>query len=87
MSQPILGRMITAEDDQCGGGPSGPLAVVSYAFWQRRFGGAADVIGKSQTIERVFTIVGVKPPRFFGVNVGTTFDIAVPIGTEPMIRG
>ena len=71
-----------------GGGPDGPVAVISYAFWQRRFGGAADVIGRSLTVERVpFTIVGVAPPQFFGVEVGRTFDVAVPIGTVTLIRG
>jgi putative ABC transport system permease protein len=84
---PMLGRTFTLEDDQRGGGPDGPVAVISYAFWQRRFGGAADVIGRTQIVERVpFTIVGVMPPGFFGVDVGSAFDIAVPIGTEPLIR-
>jgi putative ABC transport system permease protein len=84
----ILGRTFTEADDRRGGGPDGPVAVISYGFWQRRFGGAADVVGRSLTVERVpFTIVGVAPPQFFGVDVGRTYDIAIPIGTEPLIRG
>ena len=84
----ILGRTFTEADDRRGGGPDGPVAVISYNFWQRRFGGAADAIGRSLTVERVpFTIVGVAPPDFFGVDVGRTFDVAIPIGTEPLIRG
>jgi putative ABC transport system permease protein len=84
----ILGRTWTAEDDRRGGGPDGAVAVISYAFWQRRFGGAADVIGRPLVVERVpFTIVGVTPPGFFGVDVGRTFDVAIPLGTEPLIRG
>ena len=84
----ILGRTFTEADDRRGGGPDGPVAVISYSFWQRRFGGAADAIGRSLTVERVpFTIVGVAPPDFFGVDVGRTFDVAIPIGTEPLIRG
>ena len=84
----ILGRTFTAADDRRGGGPDGPVAVISYNFWQRRFDGAADTIGRSLTVERVpFTIVGVTPPGFFGVDVGRTFDVAIPIGTEPLIRG
>jgi predicted permease len=84
----ILGRTWTADDDRRGGGRDGAAAVISFAFWQRRFGGAADVIGRSLTVERVpFTIVGVTPPGFFGVEVGRTFDVAIPIGTEPLIRG
>jgi putative ABC transport system permease protein len=84
----ILGRTLTPEDDVRGGGPNGPAAVISYAFWQRRYGGAADMIGKTLTIERVpFTIVGVTPPDFFGPEVGRTFDVVIPIGAEPLVRG
>jgi ABC-type antimicrobial peptide transport system permease subunit len=86
--QPMLGRAFTANDDRRGGGPNGPVAVVSYAFWQRRFGGSPDVVGKTQTIDRVpFTIVGVMPPEFFGTDVGTRSDVILPIGTEPLMRG
>jgi len=86
--QPILGRTFTSVDDERGGGPDGAVAVISYAFWQRSFGGAADVIGRTQVMERVpFTIVGVMPPGFFGAHVGTTFDVAVPLGAEPLMRG
>jgi predicted permease len=86
--QPVLGRTFTASDDRRGGGPDGPVAVISYSFWQRRFAGAADVVGRSLTVERVpYTIVGVTPPGFRGVEVGAAFDVAIPLGTEPLIRG
>ena len=49
----ILGRTFTAADDRRGGGPDGPVTVVSYRFWQRHFGGAADVVGRSITLDRV----------------------------------
>src|SRR5258708_6357147 len=85
---PMLGRSFTAEDDRRGGGPHGPVAVISYAFWQKRFGRSPDVIGKTQTVDRVpFTIVGVLPPGFFGTDVGSRSDIILPIGTEPLMRG
>ena len=85
---PLVGRALTTDDDWRGGGADGPVAVISHAFWQHRFGGTGDVLGKTQTIERVpFTIVGVMPPGFFGAEVGRTFDIAIPLGTEPLIRG
>jgi len=84
----VLGRTFTEADDRRGGGPDGPVAVISYGFWQRQFGGAADVIGRSQTIEGVpFTIVGITPPDFFGAEVGRTFDVIVPFSAEPLIRG
>jgi putative ABC transport system permease protein len=85
---PMLGRAFTADDDRRGGGAHGPVAVLSYAFWQRRFGGARDVIGKTQTIDGVpFTIIGVMPPSFFGTDVGTRSDVILPIGTELRLRG
>ncbi len=84
----VLGRTFTAADDRRGGGPDGPVAVIGYGFWQRHFGGTADVVGKPLTLERVtFTVIGVTPPEFFGTDVGRTFDVAIPIGVEPLIRG
>lgn len=38
--RPALGRMFTTADDRRGGGPDGPVAVISHAFWQSRFGSA-----------------------------------------------
>jgi len=84
----VLGRTFTPADDRRGGGMDGPVAVISHRFWQQRFTGAADVIGRPLTISRVpYTIVGVTPPEFFGPEVGTGFDVIVPIGTEPLVRG
>ncbi len=84
----ILGRTFTEADDRRGGGPDGPVAVISYRYWQSKYDGAADVIGRTVTIERVpYTIVGVTPPEFFGIEVGRTFDVAIPFGTEPLVRG
>jgi putative ABC transport system permease protein len=84
----LLGRTFTAADDVRGGGPDGPVAVISYGMWQRRFGGAATVVGTALLVERVpFTIIGVMPPEFFGTEVGRTFDVALPIGTEALVHG
>ena len=84
----VLGRTLTQADDARGGGPDGAVAVISYGFWQRRYGGAADVIGRSLTIQRVpFTIVGITPQGFFGPDVGRAYDVAIPIGTEPLMHG
>ena len=84
----VLGRTFTATDDRRGGGPDGAVTVISHRFWQSHFGGAADVIGKSITLSRVpFTVIGVTPAEFFGPEVGEAFDVIVPLGTEPLIRG
>ncbi len=78
---PVRGRLFNTDDDQRGVGPGG--VVISYAFWQSEFGGQDSVIGKSLTLgDRLFQIIGVTPPTFFGLEVGTTFDVAVPISTR-----
>jgi predicted permease len=83
----ILGRTFTKADDVRGGGKDGPVAVISYAFWQRRFGGATDVIGKPLVLSRVtFTIVGVTGPEFTGLDQGRSYDAAVTIGSEPLMK-
>jgi putative ABC transport system permease protein len=83
--EPFLGRLISDSDDQtgCAGGVD-----LSYAFWQKRYGGAVSVIGKTLTLEgHPFPILGVTPPSFYGVSVGDRFDIAIPVCTEPILMG
>jgi putative ABC transport system permease protein len=83
----VLGRTFDARDDRRGGGPDGPVALISYGFWQRRFGGTADTIGRTLTIERVpFTIVGVTPASFAGLNVGSGFGPLRSFGAQASIR-
>lgn len=83
-----LGRTFTDQDDRRGGGPDGPVAVLSYAFWQRAYGGQPDVIGKPIVIDgHSFTIAGVSQRGFLGPQIGRAFDIATPLGTEPILRG
>ena len=77
-----VGRMFSAEDDRIGGGPSGMVAVISYACWQGRFGGDSSVIGRIVRIDRQpFTIVGVAPRGFFGVAPGLAPEITIPLTT------
>ncbi|TMB54068.1 MAG: FtsX-like permease family protein, partial [Chloroflexi bacterium] len=84
----LLGRTLSERDDQPSGGPDGPVAVISHGFWQRHFDGAPDVVGRTLTLDgKGFTIVGVMPPEFFGMEVGRTFDVAVPLGLNPGSRG
>ena len=83
-----LGRALTASDDQRSGGADGPVAVISDRFWRRHFSGAADVVGRILRLDGAnFTIVGVLPREFFGLEVGRTFDVAVPLADEPLSRG
>ena len=86
--QPHVGRLLTLEDDVRGGGKDGPVVVISHRLWRERFGGAANTVGSSLTLEGApFTIVGVTPPEFLGIEVGRGFDVAVPLGSEPLILG
>jgi predicted permease len=83
-----LGRTLAATDDQRNGGVDGPVAVISDRFWRGHFSGAADVVGRTLRLDGAnFTIVGVLPREFFGVEVGRTFDVAVPLADEPLSRG
>src|SRR5262249_5007437 len=81
------GRTLSPFDDATtpGHGNAEPVAVLSYAYWQRQFGGAADAIGRTLTLEgTTFTIVGVTPPRFTGIETGSSVDVIVPMGADPL---
>ena len=81
-----VGRVFAPADDQAGCGAPG--AVLGYGFWQSRYGGNPAVVGQTITLDnRTFPIVGVTPASFFGVEVGRTFDVAVPLCAEPLFRG
>jgi putative ABC transport system permease protein len=83
------GRMITPADD----GPTPPdgtVAVISHRFWRQHFSGADDVVGRQLTVhpQRLsFTIVGVMPAGFSGVDVGRMADVMLPFAAEPLLQG
>ena len=80
---PILGRTINDEDEKAS---SPRVAVISYGYWSRQFGSSPDVIGKHIAINLVpFTIVGVAPPEFFGVQPGRAIDIWAPLVDDPKL--
>jgi putative ABC transport system permease protein len=82
----MQGRIFTKNDDQRGQG-QGALAVISYSFWKRSFAGDSSVIGKTIRLNRhTFEIVGVTPPWFRGLDVDRSYDVAIPLGTEPILR-
>src|SRR5580704_15116329 len=81
---PIIGRLLGPEDDQPGCPVSG--ANISYAFWQRNFGGDPSAIGKRLTLDgNSFQVLGVIQPGFNGISIGDTFDVAVPVCIEPIL--
>ncbi len=83
---PLLGRTLAEADDRHGCGS--PPAVISYSFWQRELGGRADAVGSTLKLEgHPVEIVGVTPPAFFGLEVGRSYDVAVPLCSEPLFAG
>jgi predicted permease len=65
--QPALGRAILPSDEEAPG--RDPVAVLSYHYWQSTLAGDPSVAGRHITVDKIpFTIIGVAPPRFFGVN-------------------
>lgn len=83
---PVLGRVFTSADDRRGCAAAG--AVISYTFWQKEFGGDPSAVGRSLTLEgHPFPVVGITPASFFGLEVGSRFDVAIPICAEPIVRG
>jgi predicted permease len=75
---PLLGRIFRADDQTSPG--ANPVLILSYGYWQRRFGGTPSIVG-SQLIVNGFpyTVVGVTPPSFIGTKIGAATDIWVPI--------
>lgn len=70
------------------GDSPGPDAVISYAFWKRRFGLDPGIIGKTFRLNRtVFTIIGVAPPGFHGVIVGAAPEVTFPLSVDGEVRG
>jgi putative ABC transport system permease protein len=84
--RPQMGRVLNREDDRKGCGTA--VAVLSHAFWKREFGGDAGAVGKNVVLEgRPFEVVGVTPQSFYGMEVGGSFDVALPLCAEPLLGG
>ncbi len=79
------GRLLTKGDEWMGGGH--PVAVISYGFWRRRFGGQQDIIGQGITLNGVsMTIIGVTPSKFPGVLTGRTPDVYTTLAMRKQMR-
>jgi predicted permease len=76
--QPALGRLILPTEGQTPG--ADPVVVLGYSYWQKRFGGERDVIGKQVEINgHSATIVGVTPKGFHGTYAIVDMDAFVPL--------
>ena len=74
---PAAGRLIFGDDDRAG---APPVAVISMGYSQRRFGGAAEAAGQPILINNVaFTVIGVTPSEFFGVDPGEAPEVYLPL--------
>jgi predicted permease len=74
---PAKGRFFLPEEDSTPG--AWPVAVMNYASWQTRFGGADDIVGRNVRLNGVvFTVIGVAPPHFIGVNAIFGPDLWIP---------
>jgi predicted permease len=77
----VAGRTLTEADDRPGDARA--VTVISYGFWNRRFGLDPSVVGKPITLgDLPFTIVGVAPPGFSGFEIGTKPDLWWPLQME-----
>jgi predicted permease len=85
--QPALGRLLTPEDDKVPGGHT--QIVLSNDFWQTRFGGRQNIVGETLVLNnRNFTIVGVAPVGFSGMELGRAAQIFAPMAMqEALIPG
>ncbi len=80
---PAAGRLIESEDDRPG---AAPVAVISFAASQNRFGGPPSAIGQSILVDNVpFTVIGVAPPEFFGVDPAAAPDLYLPLHTNVLV--
>jgi len=79
--RPSVGRLLSPSDDVEGCAPS---AVLGHAFWQREYGGDPSAVGRTILLDgKRVDIIGVTSAQFYGVDVGRSFDIAVPICSRP----
>src|SRR5262245_27293404 len=79
----VVGRTITPDDDKPG---ANRVAVLSYAYWRRRFGSDARAVGRVVQVNNVpVTIVGVTPPKFNGVQrlLSDAPDVSLPFSLDP----
>ncbi len=80
---PVFGRVFVESDDELG---APPVCVISHRYWEGRFGGDRSVAGKAVRIAGVpFTIIGVAPPEFFGLEPGHPTEVWVPLSTQPLV--
>jgi predicted permease len=82
--KPYIGRLLTQDDDRAGGPP---VAVLSYGFWQRRFGGDPGIVGRTIDLNTIpVTVLGVSPLSFDGLEIGQPTDVRAPLAMQPQMQ-
>jgi predicted permease len=80
----FAGRTFRPEEDRTPN--THPVAVLSHRFWQRRFGGAREIVGGTVLLnERAFTVIGVAAEGFYGSDVALESDVFVPMMMQPSV--
>jgi predicted permease len=80
--RPAIGRLLTPQDDVRG--CASPGVVVSHSFWQRELGGDPSAVGRMLRLDgQQLPIVGVTAAGFTGIEVGRSYDVAVPLCAHP----
>jgi predicted permease len=83
--QPSLGRLIGPEDDRTPG--AHPVAVLSYGYWQRRFGSDPAIVGKNIILNNnPIRVIGITPPGFYGTELANNPEIRVPMMMATVFR-
>ncbi len=83
-ARPLLGRLLQPGDDVNAG--AHPVVVLSYGFWQQKFGGDAEIAGKTLLVNGLsYEVLGVTPPHFFGTRVGDLPDMWAPLVMQQQI--
>ena len=80
---PQQGRFFSAGED----GSGAPVAVLSDRCWRNRFGADPSIVGAAITVNRIpFTVIGITPPAFSGISVGSSPDIWLPLHALDRLR-
>jgi putative ABC transport system permease protein len=76
--RPLAGRLFNRADDLTPG--AHPVMILSEAFWRRRFGSEERIVGSTVRMNtHVFTVVGIAPRGFHGINLESVPDVWVPL--------
>jgi predicted permease len=81
---PAAGRLLIPDDDRAG---ASPVIMLGYAFAQARFGEVESAVGRSILVDNLpFTVAGIAPPGFLGVDPAVRAQFFIPLHTNVMLR-